>query len=145
MRNIFKNKKKLLMIADISLIPVGFFLEWLSRFMLTQPGECVWTTFGGQCITCGGTHFVNSLLNGQIIQAYHHNELLFIYAVILLFSYIFLHLWWIWNLPFAKKVLRVIYSVPGTIIFCISLVVFWYIRNISVFPLIFQFIKDTFL
>ena len=145
MKNIFKNKTRLLIIADILLIPLWIFLEWLSGFMLGQPGVCVWTTFGGQCITCGGTHFVNSLLNFQIIQAFHHNELLFIYTIILLISYILLHLWWLWKLSFAKKILSIIYSVPGAIIFCISLFVFWYMRNVSVFEMILDLLAKRFL
>lgn len=140
MKKTFKKKIILLLSIDILLIPALFLCEWISEQMLALPGACIWTTFGGKCITCGGTHFVNSLLNGQLIQAYHYNELLFIFAVIFLISYILLHIWWIGKSILAKRILSIIYSIPGVIILCLSLFLFLIIRNIPVIKLIVNFI-----
>ena len=66
---------------DVLLIPAGIICEKLTDNMLAVDDPCMWTLAGGKCATCGGTHFVNSLMNGHIIEAFHHNEYLFLLTV----------------------------------------------------------------
>lgn len=131
MKNFFKNGKYILILGDIIIIPALFFCKWFSQFLLDLPGDCIWTLMGGQCITCGGTHFVNALLKGQFADAFFHNQLLFICAAVLLISYILLHLWYFGKMSFAQKTLRAIYSIPGLIVFCCGIIAFLLIRNIG--------------
>ena len=133
MKKILNFKKYFLISFDILLIPLCFFCQWLSTQMLKTDSVCMWTILGGKCITCGGTHFVNTLLSGKIFEAFHHNELLFIFTVILLLSWILLHLCWFGNSAFAKNILLKIYSIPGLIIAAASTMIFLLIRNIPTF------------
>ncbi len=133
MNKLLNFKKYFLISFDILFIPLCFFCQWLSTQMLKTNGVCLWTILGGKCITCGGTHFVNTLLSGKFIEAFHHNELLFIFTVILLLSWILLHLCWFGNSAFAKNILLKIYSIPGLIIAAASTMIFLLIRNIPTF------------
>lgn len=142
MKTLFKYKKFCLITFDILIIPLCFFFQWLSTQMLKSNTICMWTIFGGKCITCGGTHFVNTLLSGKIVEAFHHNELLFVAAIILLFTFILLHLSWLWDIKFATKVLLKIYSIPGLIVAAASTLIFLIIRNIPAFIRIVKIIID---
>lgn len=133
---VIKNKNRILLAADVLLIPGAFFFQWLSGQMLARPSDCPWNYFGGKCVTCGGTHFVNTLLKGQLAEAFHHNQFLFICTVVLALSYILLHLWWLGGSSLAKKALRIVYSIPGLILFCVSMIAFLLIRNLPVFVML---------
>ncbi len=111
-----KNRRWYLLAMDVLLIPTAFFFEWLSGVMLAAEKPCRWTLVGAQCGTCGGTHFVNSLLNGRITEAFHYNEFLFFCMIFLVISYILLHLWFFFDAAFAKKMLRYMYSIPTAVI-----------------------------
>lgn len=134
MKNFFvKNSKMLLLVCDIFILPVMFFCRWLSSVMLTGiKSECIWTLIGGKCITCGGTHFVNSLLNGKIIEAFFYNQYLFILLVFLIISYFLLHTYLFFKIDFAKKILKRFFSIHSLIFWCVFLLVFLVIRNIPV-------------
>ena len=129
-----KNIRKWLILAgDVLLIPGLFFCEWLTDRMLSISSPCMWTYFGGKCITCGGTHFVNTLLNGQIVEAFFHNELLFVITLVLAVSLVFLNLYWLFDVQFAKKVLLKIYNIPVLIITVSVTLLFLFVRNIPAF------------
>lgn len=130
MKKNVKLKIWLLIAADILIIPACFFFRWLSSRMLAQPGDCMWTLMGLQCVTCGGTRLVNSLLNGHIIQAFAFNPFVFLSGVCLFLSYILLHLWWIWKIPLSGKILKKVYSIPGLIIYGICIFCFLIVRNL---------------
>lgn len=121
----------LLIAADILLIPGLFFCEWLSDRMLSTYSECIWLQFGGKCLTCGGTHFVNSLLNFRFAEAFAHNEFLFILTVLLLVTFILLNLSWLFRVKFATAALKKIFSIPSLIILVVFLLVFFFARNIQ--------------
>lgn len=126
------SKKFFLLLFDVLLIPGLFFCEKLSDIMLSQYSVCTWVRLGGQCITCGGTHFVNTLLNGKIAEAFSHNQFLFLILVLLLVSWILLHLDWLFGISWAKKVLSWIFSIPTLIILLEIMMIFFLIRNIPV-------------
>ena len=142
MKKIFKSKIFWLIFFDITFIPFCLFCKWLSDEMLSHSTVCLWTALGGKCITCGGTHFVNSLLSGNIIDAFHHNQLLFFAAIILVITFIMLHLYWLWNIKLAKKVLSIIYSIPSLIITVCAIVLFLILRNIPIFMFFFKIIDQ---
>ena len=129
-----QNKKRFwILLSDGLLIPFLFLCEWLSDMMLATTSTCAWTLLGGKCLTCGGTHFVNSFLNFRFIEAWQHNEFLFLIAVVLAVSLIMLNLYLLFDLKFAKAVLKKIYNIPVLIISISMMFVFILIRNIPTF------------
>ena len=127
---IVKHKKKLILLLDVLLIPAAILCERLSDLMLATEGECQWFRYGIRCLTCGGTHFVNYILNGRIIEAFQQNQLLFFVLVFLLLSLLFLNLFVLFDLRFAKKALRGLYSIPTAVIAIYAPVLFLIVRNI---------------
>lgn len=123
----------LLIAADILLIPGLIFCEWLSDRMLATTSTCMWTLLGGKCITCGGTHFVNSLLNFRIAEAFRHNEFLFVLTALLLVVFVLLNLSWLFRVKFATAALKKIFTIPSLIIVMALLLLFLLIRNIPTF------------
>ena len=126
----------LIIAADLLAVPMMFFCAKLSDWMLSIYTVCAWTKFGGKCVTCGGTHFVNSLLDGKIAEAFNHNQFLFVVGIILVISYIALHCYVLFNSKIAKRVLLIIYSIPSLVIFLSSMLIFLLWRNVPVFMLI---------
>lgn len=136
-----KNIWKLLIIAaDLLLIPGMFFCHWLSDRMLAVPSVCEWMVLGGKCITCGGTHFVNSITVLRIGEAFHHNEYLFLLTVYFGIAFILLNLWQLCGLQFPKKVLRHMFGIPAVVILAVLLLIFLFARNTTMFSNIIQFI-----
>lgn len=127
----------LVIVADGLLVPALVLCRWLSEQMLSAPeAPCYVTLFGGKCITCGGTHFVYDLLSGKIITAFMDNQFLFICTLYLFVTLIMLNLFLVFNLDFAKKVLKYMYNIPVLIGFIVFLFLFIFIRNI---PMIIHF------
>ena len=143
MKKLLRFKIIFLIACDILLIPGLIFCKWLSGQMLAQPGVCVWTLMGIQCITCGGTRLVNSLLSGHILQAFSYNPYIFIIIVLLAISYLLLHLWWIGKVPFAGKLLKKAYSIPGLLIFAASTGYFLVFRNIPTWIRMIEYIVQS--
>ena len=133
MKKILLNKCFWLVLFDIGIIPVCIFCRWLSDQMLSVESVCLWTIYGGKCLTCGGTHFVNSLLKGHIIDAFHHNQLLFGALIVFLIILVLLHLSWIFKVRFAKKVLSLPFFLSLIVLGGVSTVLFFLIRNIPMF------------
>lgn len=131
--SVSKKKKYLILIADILFIPALILCEHLTDFMLSRSNPCPWTLLGGKCVSCGGTHFVNSLLNGRIAEAFEHNQFLFLITLVLAVSFVLLNLYWLFNMRFPKAVLSKIYTIPMLIVTLSLMLVFFFIRNIPVF------------
>ena len=137
MKLFFKKYKWLLLLGfDLLLIFGGLFCRWLSGRMLETETTCLWLLLGGQCVTCGGTHFVSSLLHGQIIEAFHHNEFLFICTVYLAVSLVLLHPYWLLGAKWAKKLLRLMYNIPTLLIFLMGMFLFLILRNLTPIKLV---------
>lgn len=119
----------ILMVSDVLLLPSLFFVRWLSGVMLTHPRPCIWSKFGGQCVTCGGTHFVHALLHGEFTEAFFHNPFLFAGTIFLIVSFIILHFYVFGKKQFAKRVLSALYSIPSLIVFCVGMMLFLLWRN----------------
>ena len=121
----------LLIAGDILLVIGGFLCRWLSGRMLESDTVCLFLLLGGKCITCGGTHFVQSLLHGQLMDAWHHNEFLFINTAYLALSLVLLHPWLLFGAKWAKKLLRWMYNIPTLILFLSGMTVFGIVRNLT--------------
>ena len=134
--------RKILILVDVLAIPAGFFSHWLTTVMLAGDRPCTWTLMGGQCLTCGGTHFVNSLLSGHIGQAWHHNEFLFVLTVLLLLSWVLVHCHLLGHARWAAKVLRVLYSIPSLIVAVSAMIVFLLLRNGPVFQQVWEILQN---
>lgn len=128
-----QKRNYLLLAADVLLIPGLFLCRWLAGFMLTWDTQCQWVRLGGKCVTCGGTHFVKALLNGQFAEAFQHNQFLFLLTVFLAVSFVLLNLYWLFDVKFAKVILSRVYRFPTLIIMLSLMVGFFLARNIPVF------------
>ena len=105
----------------------------LSVSLLQNAGNvCIWNAMGFRCLTCGGTHFVNDLLSGRVGAAFADNQLLFFVAVYLLLSLTVLNLYFLFDLAFAKTMLRWLYNIFTLIAWGVGVVVFLLARNLPV-------------
>lgn len=136
MSKIFKkiSAKTVVVLCDILLVPVMVFFEWLSDRMLADYSVCPWKVFGGKCVACGGTHFVNALLNFKIGEAFGHNQFFFVLAVFFALSFVLWNLNVLCGLQFAKKFLQKMYTIPMLIVGGASMILFALLRNL---PLLF--------
>lgn len=115
----------------------------LSESLLIETDRaCVWSLTGMKCITCGGTHFVNDLLAGRLGAAFADNQFLFAVTVYLAVSLVFFNLYWLLDLAFAKKALKLMYNIPMLIVFCVSLFAFLIFRNLDAIANIFHAVCD---
>lgn len=125
-------QKIIFIIGDLLLLPCTVLCRYLSAWMLTSGGnECVWLRFGGQCITCGGTRFVNNFCSGRFVSAFMDNQYLFALAVYFLITVLFLNLYFVFGIKWSKRVLRWMYSIPSGIAFIVGFVVFMLCRNVG--------------
>ena len=123
---------RILVIAvDVALVPGLIYCRWLSEQMLATESRCLLLQFNGQCLSCGGTHFVRDLLYGRIFDAFMDNQFFFICTAFLFVSLIAVNLWVLFKLEFAKKMLKYMYSIPTLIITFLILVLFLVLRNIQ--------------
>ena len=124
-------KKMIVLSADVLCILAVWISKPLSEALLQKTDKtCLWTVMGGQCPTCGGTHFVNDLLSGRIGAAFADNQFLFIATAYLAVSLIVLNLWLLFDLGFAKKMLGWMYNIPSLIVWGVGLLVFLIVRNL---------------
>ena len=129
---ILKNKKAMLLWFDALLLPGIYLCRVLSEYMLSQSSQCAWTVYGGKCVTCGGTHFVNAIAKGDLIGAFHHNQFLFLCLMLTVVVWVLLHLHCLFCVRWAQKTLKHIVSIPGLILVLAIMLVFFAWRNIPV-------------
>ena len=136
-------KKIVAVFCDLLCFLAALICAPLSESLLMQTDRaCVWSLMGLQCITCGGTHFVNDLLAGRLGAAFADNQFLFVLTVYLAISLVFLNLYWLLDLAFAKKALKLMYNIPMLIVLCVGLFVFLFFRNMDAIANIFQAVCD---
>ena len=106
MKQFFKAhyKKIIILGIDVLCVIAAVLARPMSEWMLTSDSACAWTLWGGQCLTCGGTHFVNDLTSFRIIAAFMDNQFLFILTLYFLVTMVMLNLMMLFDLAFAKKV-----------------------------------------
>ena len=138
-----KYKWPLLLLAADVLVVIGCIVgRWLSERMLESDTVCLFLLLGGKCLTCGGTHFVRSLLTGQIVEAFHHNEFLFITTAYLALSLLLAHPAVLLKAKWAQKLLRWMYSIPSLILFLTGMTVFAVVRNLPLIVRVVEFLAD---
>lgn len=93
-------------------------------------------------MTCGGTHFVNDLLSGRIVDAFHDNEYLFLLTIYLAITMLLLNLYYLFRLTFAKKILSVMYNLTMLIVFLASIFAYLFIRNIPLWTRLIEVISS---
>jgi hypothetical protein len=132
MKDFFKKhyKKLILFFTDFSAVVAFIIANPLSGFMLSLDSECGWKRFGFECGTCGGTHFVNDLTSGRILSAFFDNQFLFIVTLFFFVSLILLHFLWLGKSKLAKRILRIMYSIPSLVILVSGFFVFTLLRNL---------------
>lgn len=133
MKTFFKThyKKIIVLVLDV-LCVIGVIVSGpVSEAMLQQTDKiCMWDAMGIQCMTCGGTHFVNDLVSGRIGAAFMDNQFLFLVTLYLAVTMVFLNLFCLFDLAFAKKVLKCMYNLRALIVFGVVTVVYFIARNI---------------
>ncbi len=145
MKEFFKTHRKRIVIlaCDALCVLAALICGPLSQALLQHTDQvCIWNAMGGQCLTCGGTHFVNDLLSFRIGAAFMDNQLLFVMTLYLLVSLIFLNLYLLFDLAFAKRVLKWMYNIPVLIVFCSFMLVFFIVRNVPMFLNFAQILTD---
>lgn len=138
------HKKLLILLFDALLVPLVMLCKPLSDYMLRTGEDCVWVKFGGKCVTCGGTHFVNSLLSGDFAAAFGYNQYLFFATLFLAVSLVLFNLYMLFDLPLALRALKLMYNIPVLILACVALILFLVLRNIPLWVAIFNYLQ-TFL
>lgn len=138
-----KQHRKVLLLAGDGVLVLGWFVtKLLSEWLLTNTNTvCDWTRIGAECLTCGGTHFVNDFLSFRFVQAFHDHELMFITAVYLVISLVFVHLLVLFDLPFAKDALKRMYNIPVLIVYILGVAAFLILRNIPAILMLYHFFE----
>jgi len=126
-----KHYKKIIILSiDVLCLIIALCCKPLSDLMLSNDSACIWTTLGGQCLTCGGTHFVNDLFSLRIADAFMDNQLLFIATIYFAITLIVVNLLWLFDLSFALKILKWMYNIPVLIVFSVGTIAFLLWRNL---------------
>lgn len=135
--------KILIICTDFLILPFLYLCRYLSRFMLDfMPDTCMYAKFGAKCVTCGGTHFVNELSKGNLLEAFNHNQFLFLLMIFFIVAFIFLNIYILFNSKVAKKVLSIMFCLKTLYIIVGVLVVFLFLRNIPFYKELFISIKN---
>ncbi len=132
-------KRIIILTCDAMIVPMALLCKLITENMLKTDSTCAWTLLGGQCISCGGTHFVNDLASLRIVDAFFDNQLMFFITLFFIATLIMFNLWWVFDLSFGKKALVRMYSVPTVIIFCSALIIFLVWRNWFAIPTFIRF------
>ena len=127
-----KHAKKIMLLAcDLLCVIAALICGPLSGVMLQDANHsCIWALMGFQCLTCGGTHFVNDLFSGRIGMAFMDNQFLFFATIYLVVSLVALNLWLLFDWGFAKKMLGWMYNIPTLIIWGAGTLSFVILRNL---------------
>lgn len=129
-----KHYKKIIIIPiDILVVPALVFFRWLSGQMLLTEKTCPWVLLGGQCISCGGTHFVNDFLSGKFFSAFLDNELLFVITIYIIIGFVFANLFCLSDFKFAKNALICMFNVFIIGYFALFAFAFLIVSNIPLF------------
>ncbi|MBQ7780251.1 MAG: DUF2752 domain-containing protein [Clostridia bacterium] len=133
-----KHRKWILAVAHLLVIPIILFFRCLSDNMLSTDRVCSWRRIGALCPTCGGTHFVYALSNGDLLAALKYNAFLFLLTVFFVLTLVFIDLAVWFDLSFPKKALKKMYSIPTLIILGVIMILFLILRNWRIWILLFQ-------
>lgn len=85
-----------------------------------------WT--GLNCPGCGGQRAISAILNGEFKQAFHYNQLIYIYLIVMIYVYIFyIEKYLVKDEQIAN---RLVVSNKFAFYFLLVIILFMIIRNI---------------
>lgn len=136
-----KHKKAIILAADALLVLWTVICKPLTDYMLRAGEDCEWTKYGGRCLTCGGTHFVNTFVSGDFAEAFNHHQYFFLLTLFLLISLLLLNLYLLFGFKFSLKALRLMYNVPVLILWLWGFIAFFVIRNIPLWVRVYNLVQ----
>ena len=129
--------KTAVIVLDVIVISSVPLFKWLLGCMLAVDRPCSWTILGAKCATCGGTHCIQSFLQGAIWESFCYNPMVFcwiLYAMatglLLIFSVIFRQKW-------AFFALKKMYTMTVFYVTIAVYILFGVLRN---FPVLFSLV-----
>ena len=129
-----KWKKPFVLILDLAFVLFSLFCGKMTEFMLDNFGDCLlYSTVGLKCVGCGGTHCINALSKGMIVEAFRYNSFVVISGIILVLVLILMNLAWVFKSEKANLALRKLCNVKLAIVFAVLLVAYSIGRNVSPF------------
>lgn len=122
---------------DFMVIPGIVICKWLLRTMLAEGKPCRWTLVGAKCATCGGTHCVQSFLQGHFWDSFIWNPMVFCWILYGIVTGVLLNLCFVCNQRWAKSALKGMYSLTAFFVALGVYLLFTLIRNL---PLLLELI-----
>lgn len=123
----------------IGLIIFGvlIFFGILALYLFWNPSDsnifpkCPFYSLSGiYCPGCGSQRAAHKMLNGNIIEGIRHNYLIALLVLVLLYqSFIY-----IMNSALNKEVTNLLHKSKVTLGILITVILFWILRNIDIFP-----------
>ncbi|MBQ7328899.1 MAG: DUF2752 domain-containing protein [Oscillospiraceae bacterium] len=95
---------------DAAVVPGIYVCRWLLQKMLDRGEPCKWTFVGAKCATCGGTHCVQSFLQGDLAASFVWNPMVFCWILYAIATGVLLNLRYVFHLRWAEHVLKGMYS-----------------------------------
>ena len=119
-------------LMDLLILP-GAWLGKIAVELLFRRGKpCLWTLFGAQCGACGGTHCVQSFLQGRFLEAFRWNPLVFCWILFAIATVILLNAAVLLRQRWAGKTLSVMWSMEAFFVIVGSYLHFTFWRNVPV-------------
>lgn len=123
-----KHHKLLLFTADVLVIPALFLCKKMTEAMFAAGRPCMWSLFGIECATCGGTRCVSALLEGRIFDSYMYNPMVFSAIAGLILIFVFANLSVFFKMKTAKKFLGFVFQ-QRTVYFCVAVFLTFFIAR----------------
>lgn len=125
-------------ILDLMILP-GLWLGRVAVELLFRQGKpCPWTLFGAKCATCGGTHCIQSFLEGRFLEALRWNPLVFCWILFAIATVVLLNCLVLLKRRWAGKALGVMWSMEAFFVAVGSYLHFAFWRNV---PLLLELIR----
>lgn len=109
--------------------------KWVIEILYNIGRPCSWTRVGAQCATCGGTHCVESFLQGDFAEAFSRNQMVFCWILYGIVTVVLLNLQYFCKQTWAGKALHSMYSLRAFFVALAVYLAFAVLRNL---PLLIQ-------
>lgn len=121
------------LMLDLAVAPGIGLCRWLSDKMLAGGKPCNWTRIGAQCGTCGGTHCVQSFLQGAFAEAFRQNPMVFCWILYAIVSGLLLNVGFVLGQKWAVTALKKMYSMSAFYVALAAYILFMVLRNLPLF------------
>lgn len=115
---------------DAAIIPGIYLCRWVLQEMLDRGEPCKWTLVGAKCATCGGTHCVQSFLQGDLAASFAWNPMVFCWILYAIATGILHNLRFVFHLSWAERVLKGMYSLTAFFVGLGVFLLYTLVRNI---------------